>query len=260
MGLLDREFFDSLSINIEEIAYSELKTFDDLPTRIELVREKLRESLKSTGDFDFEKYDELKDIYNNTFEKNDELLAEVDVTKFNLKSSILIIYNFSQSNLQYQKYTDLKEKYKVIKKAFDAIDRAIQIYNNKIENYRSKMIKEIEIPFFIYTGKIIQNYQRGIGVFIHEQIKEGNESKIKAIRFVPSQRTDHDIVHSFSSGQLTATVLAFTLALNKVYNNSGINTLLIDDPVTTMDEMNMASFVELLRNDFERQQIILSTH
>ncbi|MCF3944851.1 AAA family ATPase [Oceanobacillus alkalisoli] len=255
-----KEFFDSLSINIEEIAYSELKTFDDLPTRIELVREKLRESLKSTGDFDFEKYDELKDIYNNTFEKNDELLAEVDVTKFNLKKAYLNYLYFLQSNLQYQKYNDLKEKYKVIKKAFDAIDRAIQIYNNKIENYRSKMIKEIEIPFFIYTGKIIQNYQRGIGVFIHEQIKEGKESKIKAIRFVPPQKTDHDIVHSFSSGQLTATVLAFTLALNKVYNNSGINTLLIDDPVQTMDEMNMASFVELLRNDFERQQIILSTH
>lgn len=255
-----KEFFENLSINIGEIAYSELKNFDDLPTRVELVREKLRKSLKNTDNFDFERYDELKDIYNNTFEKNDELLAEIDVTKFNLKKAYLNYLYFLQSNLQYQHYTGLKKKYEVINNAFEAISRALKVYNDNIESYRSKMIKEIEIPFFIYTGKIIQNYQRGIGIFIREEIEGGKESKIKAIRFVPPQKTDHDIVHTFSSGQLSATVLAFTLALNKVYNNSGLNTLLIDDPIQTMDEMNMASFVELLRNDFERQQIILSTH
>lgn len=31
--------------------------------------------------------------------------------------------------------------------------------------------------------------------------------------------------------------------------------LLIDDPVQTMDEINMASFVELLRNEFKDKQI-----
>lgn len=255
-----KKFFDKLSINIEEIAYRKVKKFEDLLTRTELIKEKLRESLKKVDDFDFEKYGELKDIYNNTFDKSDELLANVDTTKFKLKKEYLNYLYFLQSNKQYQDYTNLKKKYNIISNAFGAIDRTIKVYNSKIEAHRSKMIKEIEIPFFIYTGKIIQNYQRGIGVFIHEQIEDGKESQIKAIRFVPPQKTDHDIIHSFSSGQLSATILAFTLALNKVYNSSGLNTLLIDDPVQTMDEMNMASFVELLRNDFERQQIILSTH
>lgn len=36
--------------------------------------------------------------------------------------------------------------------------------------------------------------------------------------------------------------------------------LLIDDPVQTMDEINMVSFVELLRNEFRNKQIFLSTH
>lgn len=255
-----QKFFNDLSINIEEIAYSNINKIDDLATRTELIKEKLREKLKKVDDFNFELYDELKDIYNNTFDKNDEFIAKIDTTKFRLKKEYLNYLYFLQSNLQYQDYTNLKEKYGIIKHAFDAIDRATKVYSSKIDAYRSKMIKEIEIPFFIYTGKVIQNYQRGIGVFIHEQIEKDKESQIKAIRFVPPQKTDHDIIHSFSSGQLSATILAFTLALNKVYNSSGLNTLLIDDPVQTMDEMNMASFVELLRNDFERQQIILSTH
>lgn len=255
-----KEFFDKLSIDIGKIAYNELENFDGLQTRVEQVQEKLRGSLMNTDNFDSERYNEIKDIYNNTFEKNKELLSKINVEKFKLKKDYLNYLYFLQSSIQYQNYISLSKKYDEIKNAFDAIDRALQVYNNKIESYRTKMIKEIEIPFFIYSGKIIQNYQRGIGIFIREEIASNKDSKIKAIRFVPPQKTDHDVVHTFSSGQLSATVLAFTLSLNKVYNNSGLNALLIDDPMQTMDEMNMASFVELLRNDFEAHQIILSTH
>jgi exonuclease SbcC len=124
------------------------------------------------------------------------------------------------------------------------------------------MISDIEIPFYIYSGKIIQTHQRGIGVFIKEEAADqyNDDHQLKVINFVPPEQTDHDIVHTFSSGQLASTVIAFTLALNKVYSKKGISTLLIDDPVQTMDEMNMASLVELLRNDFHDRQIILSTH
>ncbi len=34
--------------------------------------------------------------------------------------------------------------------------------------------------------------------------------------------------------------------------------LLIDDPL--LDDLNISSFIELLRNDFKDKQIILSTH
>jgi len=48
------------------------------------------------------------------------------------------------------------------------------------------------------------------------------------------------------------------LALNKKYSRNKV--LLIDDPVQTMDELNIAGFVELLRNDFGDRQIFISTH
>ena len=35
---------------------------------------------------------------------------------------------------------------------------------------------------------------------------------------------------------------------------------MIDDPVQSMDDINMISLVELLRNDFKDKQIFLSTH
>ena len=50
------------------------------------------------------------------------------------------------------------------------------------------------------------------------------------------------------------------LALNKIYAGKGIKTILIDDPIQCMDDINMISFVELLRREFSDCQIILSTH
>ncbi|SSS38563.1 Uncharacterised protein [Acinetobacter baumannii] len=62
-----------------------------------------------------------------------------------------------------------------------------------------------------------------------------------------------------SSGQISAVVIALTLALHRVYSTK-FSTILIDDPVQTMDDINMSSLVEVLRNDFSNKQIILSTH
>lgn len=52
------------------------------------------------------------------------------------------------------------------------------------------------------------------------------------------------------------------LAMNKLYvgDDDQLGFLLIDDPIQTMDDINIASLVELLRNEFGNKQITLSTH
>ena len=79
------------------------------------------------------------------------------------------------------------------------------------------------------------------------------------IRFISNASDDHDAWNTMSSGQLSGLILSFTLAMNKVYPTK-LNTLLIDDPVQTMDEINLASFVQLLRNEFSNYQLVISTH
>ena len=80
----------------------------------------------------------------------------------------------------------------------------------------------------------------------------------KGIRFLESHSREHDAVFTMSSGQLAILIIAFTLALNKRFSTNKI--LLIDDPVQTLDELNIAGLIELLRNDFEEHQIFISTH
>ena len=63
-----------------------------------------------------------------------------------------------------------------------------------------------------------------------------------------------------SSGQLSGILLAFSLALHKIFVNDGLNIMLIDDPVQCIDDLNIVSFVELMRTEFPDIQLLISTH
>ncbi|MCI5972113.1 MAG: hypothetical protein MRZ08_03655 [Anaerococcus sp.] len=140
------------------------------------------------------------------------------------------------------KYEDIRDKLSGIK----------DIYDKEIESFKKGIINNLSIPLLIYTGKLLQEYQSGLGVFIDEG----------EFRFISDGSAKHDILNTFSSGQTSAFVISFMLAMNKLYvgEDDQLGFLLIDDPVQTMDDINMASLVELLRNEFDDKQIILSTH
>ena len=123
--------------------------------------------------------------------------------------------------------------------------------DTSIDAYKKQIIDEIEIPFFVYSSRLLQSYQGGQGVLM--------ENDGESIRF-KSPGKEHDVLYTMSSGQLSAVLLSFSLALNKIYAGDGIKTVLIDDPIQCMDDINMISFVELLRREFSDCQIILSTH
>ena len=64
-----------------------------------------------------------------------------------------------------------------------------------------------------------------------------------------------------SSGQLSAVALSFLLCMNQAYGaNKACSILLIDDPVQTIDDVNMVGFVDILRYEFGDRQIFISTH
>ncbi|MEZ8095798.1 AAA family ATPase [Photobacterium swingsii] len=126
----------------------------------------------------------------------------------------------------------------------------LKIYRDSMSNYLRTISKDIEILFHIYSGRLLQSYQQGLGIFI--------ENTGNSISFREKPNTEHDVIFSMSSGQLSALVISFTLALNKRYAKN--NLLLIDDPVQTLDEINVSGFVDLLRNEFNDRKIFISTH
>lgn len=194
------------------------------------------------------------DSFGNFFSSNQILLQET--TLEDLKSKRQFIewqYSIYQNNLLLEKKEELIVLTQKNKKLSDSqlqIKAIIDVLNGSLRKYSSQLIKDIELLFHIYSGRIVQDFQGGLGLFI---IDRGDK-----IKFVSSPSKTYDAIFSMSTGQLSALILSFTLALNKKYSKSKL--LLIDDPVQAMDDINTAGFIELLRNDFSDRQIILSTH
>ncbi|MCI5864817.1 MAG: AAA family ATPase [Cloacibacillus porcorum] len=159
----------------------------------------------------------------------------------------------------------IKETEAFISTKLDAqISQYMQAYDESIAEYREQIIAAIEIPFFIYSSRILQSYPEGRDFYRHGVVLQTNKASklsagIDSIRFVAPGK-DHDILYTMSSGQLSGVLLSFTLALYKTFSDTKLNTLFIDDPVQSMDELNIISFVELLKSEFSGIQLIISTH
>lgn len=157
-----------------------------------------------------------------------------------------------KTNLEYQ-LTEINKRLDCVSEIHTRVGRLEAIYKSNINTYRKQIVSQIRIPFYLYSGRILQNYTGGLGVVL--DVIHGNSIRLRAF-----DRPEHDVTYTFSSGQLSAVIIALTMTLNKIYANDNFRCILIDDPVQTMDDLNVASLVELLRTDFTDYQFIISTH
>lgn len=239
---------------------AQFRGFNYIKPKIETIIERLNQKVTFERTFlDLVEEERLLNVYDNYFDNN--------IIKFNSMTNDLInkkikfieysYYNFNQS-LQNQideinaKILNLNN---LIKTKIVPLET---IYKREIKIHKKKIIKDIELPFYIYSGKILQSIRnnRVGGIFIKDPVQSDG---LQNIRFVSDFNSDHDVVNTVSSGQLAGIVIALTLTLNKVYSN-GFNSIMIDDPVQSMDDINMISLIELFRNEFSDHQIFVSTH
>lgn len=201
---------------------------------------------------------EFERIFRLFFRNDASLVGALDEERIGYKSAYLKVQYSRSLDSTVKNLGSSEERLAKLLLKKSQLAEVIAIVRSQINQYRKRLITDIEIPFFIYSAKILQTHQagRGHGIFIKDPTG-GDE--LKNVRFVSNLESDHDILNTMSSGQISAVVISLTLALNKVYSGK-FSPILIDDPVQTMDDINMSSLVELLRNDFSDRQIILSTH
>lgn len=118
--------------------------------------------------------------------------------------------------------------------------------------YNDAIQKCLKLPIYIFSGKIIQNYPLGLGI-----IAEIDNTKI----VLKPQGKEDDVYNVLSAGQLNGLALSVLLAVHTVYGkHSGLNLLLIDDPLQTIDEVSAISLTDLLIAQLNQGQIMISTH
>lgn len=224
----------------------------DVSLGIDGLKEKIG-SLYRFVDYNFIEED-FEYLFQEVLGRNINLLETLESDDIDLKRSFLRYqYALAQRKGLQKKEKELEDQESELERVnlYHSKLKGLQNeYSGSIKKYISDVSQGIEILFHIYTGRLLQNYSQGLGIFI-----EHNGDKIS---FRERSDSQIDALFSMSSGQLSALSIAFTLALNHKYAQS--NLLLIDDPVQTMDEINMSAFIDLLRYEFADRQIFISTH
>lgn len=197
-----------------------------------------------------QKYD-FRQLYQEGFE-NMTALESLSVEKLDKKKQYIRNQFYHSFDESIRKLHGLEDQQKSLEQLCVQMSHYVETLKKAINTYRKQLIGQIEIPFFLYSSRLLQSYPGGQGVLIDS--KEGEK-----VRFTAPGR-EHDVLYTMSSGQLSAVLLAFSLSLNQIYAKSGFQTLLIDDPIQCMDDINMVSLVELLGREFGQSQVIISTH
>lgn len=206
-----------------------------------------------------EKYDEQLDYENlkRVFETYVRYIPQARRTIDSIqqkRSYLLRLWNRGKSQQMAKLTEELNDIQQQMNK-YGVLERQLNAVKNSIiaerDAYLRKVITDVEILFYVYSGRIMQDSFYGRGLFL-------KNVQGKYIYFVSKYNSDVDALYKMSSGQLVALMMALLLSLNKLYSETRF--LAIDDPVQTIDDINVWGFIETLRHEFKDYQFLFSTH
>lgn len=241
-----RTIKDKLAISI-----SEDLSYDD--TLKELKQQLCRKKTTLSENLDWNKLD-------NTWQScarfvYPDFLNEKSIV--NKRSYLQMVWNQKASKELRRCQTDLSKASKrvvAVNKLQADLRRLKQEIETQRQDYFRTLLSDIKILFYIYSGRIMQTCYFGRGLFI----KPDKDCKHIIFTSGTSEGNDVDALYNMSSGQLVTLVVALLLSLNKLYAKSTI--LAIDDPIQTIDDINLWGLIETLRHDFDDNFLLLSTH
>lgn len=232
-------------------------SFDLLPislNKFEENKEKLLvflRDLRSQIVFDYSKSIDSQHLFDKYFASKEKTFEECTIERISQKREY-IINQFELQSLTM--FNQIENRLQIIERTITYLQQRVRKLNNNIKSYQEQMIQKLKLPFYMYTAKILQNYQQGMGVLLTTQ----NNSNI---RFIANSNSEQDVMYQLSSGQVAVISFAFTLALNTTFKISKeFRFLSIDDPIQDMDSMNVYALIDLIRHSLSDYQIIMSTH
>lgn len=210
------------------------------------------ESLESINDYILR--------YEKTLKKYNDILDSIELEKLKVKlnsiKNIIDNNNYLSSKKKIDKIAneldELKEKQKIIKSIRSNINSAVNQMERKYKN-------ELEDPINYVYRKINRhsNFSK-----INISLPSGAINK-KVDTTVGDEKNMINLSNVLSSGQITTVALSFFLGIAFKMQFSKFKTYFFDDPIQHMDDLNILSFIDLLRVHLHEKnfasQIFIST-
>lgn len=245
-SVLERESIKEFQISFEDLPIN-LHKFQENGEKLLAYLEELRIQIV----FDYSKSLDSHNLFDKYFASNEKTFEDCTIERISQKREY-IINQFELQSLTM--FNQIENRLQIIERTITYLQQRVRELNDNIKSYQEQMIQKLKLPFYMYTAKILQNYQQGMGVLLTTQ----NNSNI---RFIANSNSEQDVMYQLSSGQVAVISFAFTLALNTTFKISKeFKFLSIDDPIQDMDSMNVYALIDLIRHSLSDYQIIMSTH
>ncbi|HEL2053514.1 TPA: AAA family ATPase [Streptococcus suis] len=245
-SVLERESIKKFQISFEALPIN-LHKFEENGEKLSTFLDELRSQIV----FDYSKSLDSQNLFDKYFATDEKTFEDCTIDRIGQKREYIINQFELQSLTMFNK---IEKRLQIIERTIIYLQQRVRELNNNIKSYQEQMIQKLKLPFYMYTAKILQNYQQGMGVLLTTQ----NNSNI---RFIANSNSEQDVMYQLSSGQIAVISFAFTLALNTTFKISKeFKFLSIDDPIQDMDSMNVYALIDLIRHSLSDYQIIMSTH
>ena len=245
-SVLEREAIKEFQISFEVLPIN-LHKFEENGEKLSTFLDELSSQIV----FDYSKSLDSQNLFDKYFASDEKTFEDCTIERIGQKREYIINQFELQSLTMFNK---IEKRLQIIERTITYLQQRVRELHKNIKSYQEQMIQKLKLPFYMYTAKILQNYQQGMGVLLTTQ----NNSNI---RFIANSNSEQDVMYQLSSGQVAVISFAFTLALNTTFKISKeFKFLSIDDPIQDMDSMNVYALIDLIRHSLSEYQIIMSTH
>lgn len=228
--------------------------------------EEIKHYIEEKKVFSIENYSDISKKLINNSKSFDSVSLKIDSYKKALElASELIV--FSNNNNLIKKIELLDDKIKRAENEIHNIKTLSNDYDNlksavktSIDNETRDLLssyKETIESFYDYLNPSL--YMKELNIKIHENPTMGNRLIFEVLSITEKK---HSPSYIFSSAQNNVLALSIFLSFAIKQKWSKLDTIFLDDPIQNMDDINIHSFVDLIRTIQKNtnKQFFISTH
>ena len=214
--------------------------------------------------YTIDKIGSIENSLKEQYEKEKEILYKVEMKKIACGiSSELVV--FEENSQEQKKIKELENTLSNLKKELKALKEIETDYKDLKKSIKKTIDEETRNLLSDY-GKVIEKFYHYLNPSIYMNKLSIKETKNNANRLVFEVSSENGKKHSpsyiFSSAQNNVLALSIFLSFAIKQKWSKLDTIFLDDPIQNMDDINIHSFVDLIRSIQKQtdKQFFISTH
>lgn len=262
----------------KEMFLAKIQHIDDKIDGLEERRENTKQTLDASEEQIHEFSSKLKKFKLERYSQIPEKLTSLETNENKISQIVKELKNLIESI----DYLRGKEKFELLIKDVQKLEQRVNDLQEKVDGIKAsrRLAKRLNQAARKETRNVIGNLIKAHEPLINNFYHQVNpHPRFTTIRFVPKSIPgrgggnavfieaiddfDQKVINpslTFSSAQLNVLAISIFLAIHTNQAWCKLDTILMDDPIQNMDDLNILSYIDLIRRIRKNKQIIISTH